>query len=264
LSTAFCVRHLFLCLTQKNIGNIFLRALSIEFINIRSINSMENTQMHKKTQLGMTLIELLVVMTITGIVVTGLFSIFQAHHIIALKQEETTLMQQELLAATTQIADDLRMCGYSATGAPGFGFIHKPATGSPDYGRGTNETSVYCTLDWTGDGTLNENGIGSSSEHIAYRLNVANNGSPKPQTDNVLRKYDTGAVHWQPASTNIEALRFAYFDADGNPIADPGANTNSIRIVSIELTAAPSENRSNLGIGNRTMRTLVLCRNITR
>ena len=218
--------------------------------------------MHKKNQKGMTLVEILLALTITGAVITSIYSVFKAHHTVAIKQEETTIMQQELLAATTQIADDLRMCGYSAKGEPGFGFVHEPGAGSPYYGRGTNESSVACTLDWNGDGTVNENGTGSSREHVAYRLNVANNGSPKAQPDNVLRKYDTGAVHWQPASTNITTLHFTYFDADGNLIADPGANTNSIRILRIELTAAPSENRSNLGIGNRTMSTVVLCRNV--
>jgi prepilin-type N-terminal cleavage/methylation domain-containing protein len=220
--------------------------------------------MHKNFQNGMTLIEILVSITITGIIITGVFSIFKTHHAIAIKQEEMTLMQQELLTAAAQISDDLRMCGYSAKGTPGFGFINKPEVGSPDYGRGTNETSIACTKDWNGDGTVNENGTGSSLEHVAYRLNVANNGSPKPQPDNVLRKYDTGSVHWQPASTNIAALRFSYFDADGSPIADPGTNTNTIRIVRIELTAAPSEDRANLGIANRTTSALVLCRNISR
>lgn len=219
--------------------------------------------MCKKLQSGMTLIELLVIVTTMSGVIACLYSIFQSHHRIAIKQEETTLMQQELLAAITQIADDLRMCGYSVQGTPGFGFTHRPATENPDYGRATNETSIFCTLDWNQDGTVNENGAGSSREHIAYRLNVANNGSPKPLPDNVLRKYDTGAVHWQPTSTNIAALRFAYFDADGNPIGNPGANAGSIRIVRIELTAAPSMNRSNLGIGNRTMSTSVLCRNVS-
>ena len=217
--------------------------------------------MHTKKERGMTLIEILVAMVISGLVISALYSLFQTHHRIAIKQEETTLMQQELLSATAQIADELRMCGYSAHGAEGFGFAHMPTTGSPGYGRATNETAVYCSLDWNGDGVINESGSGSLREHVGYRLNVSNNGSPKPIPDNVLRKYDTGAVHWQPAHTNIGALRFAYFDADGNVIADPSANTGRIRLVSIHITAIPSATHEHLGIGNRTMTTTVACRN---
>lgn len=219
--------------------------------------------MHKKTQSGMTMIELLIIISIMGAVIACIYNIFQSHHRIAIKQEETTLMQQELLTAITQIADDLRMCGYSAQGTPGFGFTHRPTPESPDFGRATNATSIFCTLDWNQDGTLNENGTGSSREHIGYRLNVTNNGSPKPVPDNVLRKYDTGAVHWQPACTNIAALRFAYFDDEGNLIANPETSADAIRIVSIELTAAPSENHAHLEIGNRTMSTRVMCRNMS-
>lgn len=217
--------------------------------------------MHIKTERGMTLVEILVAMAISGLVISAIYSLFQAHHRIAIKQEETTLMQQELLSATAQIADELRMCGYSAHGADGFGFAHMPDTGSPHYGRATNETAIYCSLDRNGDGVVNENGTGSLREHVGYRLNVSNNGSPKSDPDNILRKYDTGAVHWQPAHTNIGALRFAYFDADGNAIADPSANTDIIRLVSIHITAVPSATRDSLGIGNRTLMTRVECRN---
>jgi len=217
--------------------------------------------MYKSNQSGMTLIELLVTMAVSTMLITAIYSLFQTHHHIVLRQEETTLMQQELLSATSQIAEELRMCGYSTTGASEFGFAHMPGTGSPDYGRATNATAVYCNLDWNSDGVVNESGSGSLSEHVGYRLNVSNNGSPKPIPDNVLRKYDTGAVHWQPAHTNIGALRFAYFDADGNAIADPSTNTNRIRLVSIHITAVPSTTREHLGLGNRTMTTTVACRN---
>lgn len=217
--------------------------------------------MHTKKERGMTLIEILVAMVISGLVISALYSLFQTHLRIAIKQEETTLMQQELLSATAQIADELRMCGYSAQGAKGFGFAHMPDTGSPNYGRATNETAIYCSLDWNGDGVINENGTGSLREHVGYRLNVSNNGSPKSDPDNVLRKYDTGTVHWQPINTNIGDLSFTYFNAADNVINDPNANMESIRSVRVEITAIPSPSRSGLGIGNRTMSTTVWCRN---
>ena len=218
--------------------------------------------MYKKNQSGMTLIETLVAMAVSTVIVTAIYSLFQAHHRTAIRQEETTRMQQELLSAISQIAEELRMCGYSENGEDGFGFAHMPGIGSPEYGRATNATSIYCNLDWNADGVINESGAGSLSEHVGYRLNVSNNGSPKSIPDNVLRKYDTGAVQWQPAHTNIGALRFAYFDADGNAIADPGTSPDRIRLISIHITAVPSATREHLGIGNRTMTTTVACRNL--
>ena len=213
-------------------------------------------------QSGMTIIETLVAMTITGLIITAIYSLFQVHHRMAIKQEETTLMQQELLAATSLIAEELRMCGYSPTGAPGFGFAHLPNKGKPDYGRATNETSVYCTLDSQGDGKIDESGSGSMRDHVGFRLNVLNSGAHKTDADNVLRKYDTGAVHWQPQCTNIGNLRFAFFDANGVIIQDPGSNTNKIRMVEVRVTAVPGMDRTKLGIGNRTLTTRVCCRNL--
>ena len=214
------------------------------------------------TESGLTLVELLVAMAIMAGVLAGISSLFAVHNRMAAKQEETTLMQQELLSSVARMAEELRMCGYSPTGKAGFGFVHAPGTGSPDYGRATNETSVYCTLDWNGNGELSENGTGSSFEHVSYRVNTLNSGARKSPPDNVLRKYDTGAVHWQPSSTNIADLRFAYFDANGDPIPDPGGNTDRIRMVRIEATAVASSARAGLGINNRTMSTNVWCRNL--
>lgn len=212
-------------------------------------------------QSGMTLVETLVAMAISGLIVSAIYSLFQTHHRIAIRQSQTTLMQQELLSAISLISEELRMCGFSAHGASGFGFSHKPGTGAPDYGRTTTRSAVYCTQDWNADGTVNEDGSGSLREHAGFRLNVSNDGSTKTVPDNVLRKYDTGAVHWQPFSTNVGDLRFTYFDASGTIINDPQTHTQDIRSVRVQITAIPSPFHAGLGIGNRTMSTMVWCRN---
>ena len=213
-------------------------------------------------QYGMTLIEVLVAMAISSLVMGAIYSIFQSHRRIAAKQEQTSLMQQELLSAMSLISEELRMCGYSAQGTLGFGFLHRPEAGAPDHGRATNQTAVYCRRDWNNDGLINESGSGSLREHSGFRLNVANDGSAKAVADNVLRKYDTGAVRWQPISTNIGDLRFTYFNAEGAVIPDPQANPGIIRGVKVEITAIPSPLRASLKIGKRTLSTMVWCRNL--
>lgn len=216
----------------------------------------------RSTQTGFTLPELLVSLAIASLVIGATFAIFRTHHLMAIRQEETTLMQQELLAASSQLAEELRMCGYSPTGARGFGFAHKPGIGGPDFGRVTNGTGVYCTLDLEGDGAVDENGTGSSGDHAGFRLNVSDSGAAKHPADNVLRKYDTGAVTWQPVCTNIGDIRFTYFDEKGDAIIDPTENSDAIRMIEIRITAIPSEERRHLRIASRSMVTRVWCRNM--
>lgn len=215
-------------------------------------------------QSGMTLVEILVAMTISGLIAGAIYSLFQTHNRLAARQSQTTLMQQELLSAISVIAEELRMCGFSEHGSPDFGFSHKPGTDAPDYGRITTGAAVYCTQDWNADGIINDSGSGSLREHSGFRLNVANDGSAKKVPDHVLRKYDTGAVHWQPLCTNIGDLRFTYFTASGEIITDPHARTHDIRGVRVEITAIPDPSHAGLGIGNRTLSTMIWCRNAHR
>jgi len=210
-------------------------------------------------QSGMTLVETLVAMAISGLIVSAIYSLFQTHHRIAARQSQTTLMQQELHSAAALISEELRMCGFSAQGSPGFGFSHKPGIGAPDYGRATTGSAVYCSQDWNADGIANENGSGCLREHAGFRLNVSDAGSAKKIPDHVPRKYDTGFVAWPPFSTNIGDLHLIYFDAGGEIITEPHAHTQNIRGVRVEITAIPS--KLHLGIGNRTLSTMVWCRN---
>ena len=87
--------------------------------------------MHNHSQSGLTLIELLVTMLVSGILISAVYSVFSTHHKMAIKQEESTLMQQELLNAMIRITEELRMCGFSITGSQDFGFSHQSAIGAP-------------------------------------------------------------------------------------------------------------------------------------
>lgn len=222
---------------------------------------MTKSYQQQSGQTGMTLVEILVAMTVSSLIASAVYSLFQTHQRIAVRQSQTSLMQQELLSSVALISEELRMCGFSAQGASGFGFSHKPETGVPNFGRATTQTSVYCTQDWNADGIVNESGSGSLREHAGFRLNVANDGSAKKIPDNVLRKYDTGAVHWQPLSTGIGDLRFSYLDADGEIIIEPQTHTRSIRGVRVQITAVPDPCQAQFGIGNCTVSTTVWCRN---
>ena len=206
----------------------------------------------------MTLVELLIAIVMFGIIITGVYSLFRVHNLMAAKQEETTLMQQELLGTMIQIAEDLRMCGYSPAGGD-FGF---EASGTN--GRGTNATSVYCTKDDNDNGVLDDDDTNATDEHAAYRLNITEAGTPLATPDNVLKRYvaSANATKWDALAINISQLQFTYLDSDGNEIIDPATNSASIRTVQITATAIPSARRANMGIPSRTMTTSVHCRNL--
>lgn len=106
------------------------------------------------TQSGFTLVEVLVTTAIVGIIMTGVYNLFNVHNRMAARQEETTLMQQELLSVMEQISDELRMCGYSSSDMIGLGFSNRDTANDPDYNRATNATSIYCTLDGNNNGGL--------------------------------------------------------------------------------------------------------------
>lgn len=179
----------------------------------------------------MTLVEILVAMVMMGVVITGVYNLFRVHTLMAAKQEETTLMQQELLSAMVQIAEDLRMCGYT-TGGSGNGFN---AT--------SNATIVICTKDPY---------LSSNSTTIGYRHNPGNNAI----------EYMNSTGGWEESSTNISNVVFSYFTIDGNNIPNINATeANRIRAVDITLTAIASAIRSELNIGDRMLSTRVYCRN---
>ncbi len=212
----------------------------------------------RTTERGMTLVELLVAMVVGALVIGAALSLFEHNHRLYHEQDEIVIMQQEMRAILSQMATQIRMAGFDPTRAGGFGFAHRSGIGDPDHGRVTNATAIYFTMDANRDGVLQENGTGSNDEHGGYRLNVQDDGSTKPAPDGVLRCFETGAVTWQPAATNIQSLDFTYFDAQGNATADLSA----IRGVRITVVAAASGKRAHLNIDTRTMTTRVQCRNL--
>lgn len=183
----------------------------------------------KKAQSGMTLVEILVTMVIMGVVITGVYNLFRVHNLMAAKQEETTLMQQELLSAMVQIATDLRMCGYDLPGNSGNGFVQ----------NATNASSVLCTRAPAPD----------NSTQIAYILRANN-----------TIEWMNATSEWVTAAENIADLNFAYLSRNGT-IISAGDEAN-IRFIDITIVASASDERAGLNIANRTMSTRVYCRNM--
>lgn len=193
---------------------------------------------HTLRQSGMTLVELLVTMVILGIISAGIYNIFRVHNLMAAKQDETTLMQQELLSLMVLMADDLRMCGYNPAGGT-FGF-NATQTGA---------TSIFCTSDKNGNGVLDANN--TNPEHLGYRL-----------AGNQIEFFEPESNAWNSTSAVFADLQLRYFNAAGNQIAVNGTNAGDIRFVEVTAIATASAARAGMAIANRTMTTRVYCRNL--
>jgi type IV pilus assembly protein PilW len=170
---------------------------------------------------GFTIIELLVTLALTGIVMVAVYKSLSSQQKTYLAQDEVVAMQQDLRAVMEIMVKEIRMAGYDPTASKQFGFISLASPGSPGFGRYTSSDGIaFCA-----DRDNSPNGIvdSSDSEQVAFRLNVDQSGKAlSPSThDNILRKYSTGAVRWQPLAESIEAIGFAYaIDDDGNSQLD--------------------------------------------
>jgi type IV pilus assembly protein PilW len=184
-----------------------------------------------KRNQGFTVIELLMAVAIGGIVLGSVYSTYTSQQRSYQITEDVTAVQQNLRAAMCLMERELRMAGYDPKNSNQFGF---QAAGS--YGRATNATNVYFTVDRDEEGDVDDNDV----EQIAFRLNGTE-----------LQKYSTGAVPWQTVAENISGVSFTYLDASRNTTAV----LNEIRSVDLSLSAGK-------GGHSRILESRVCCRNM--
>jgi type IV pilus assembly protein PilW len=170
---------------------------------------------------GFSIVELMVVLVLSGMVMLAVYRALASQQRVYVAQDQVVTMQQDLRAVMEIMVQGIRMAGYDPTSSNQFGFISLPSPGSPGFGRHTSSDGIaFCS-----DSDDPPNGLPDSSdlEQVAFRLNVDQSGrslSPGLR-DNVLRKFSTGAVRWQPLAENIEAIGFAYaVDDDGDAQLD--------------------------------------------
>ena len=157
---------------------------------------------------GFTLINLLVSMGISGIVLSAVTTTFVSQSQSYDAQEQVVEMQQNARAAMDIMTREIRMAGYSPTGASLVGVHH-------------HSDKIHIRADITGNGNTND-----PNEDIKYSYDAAN-----------LRIERDAKAGIQPFADNIQVFTMAYFDNNGN------ATTNSadIRQIQITITARTAE-----------------------
>ncbi|MBW2063680.1 MAG: prepilin-type N-terminal cleavage/methylation domain-containing protein [Deltaproteobacteria bacterium] len=164
---------------------------------------------------GFALTELLVALSISSIVVAGIYSAFHSQQKSYVAQEQIAAMHQNLRGAILFMGRDIRMAGYDPTGR---------STAKIETAQGN---LLRITMDMTDDsGTGDPDGdTADSGEDITYSLvDVDGDG------DMDLVRNDTNGVGNQQVAENIDALNFVYLDDDRLPTADP------LRIRSVQVT----------------------------
>ena len=192
----------------------------------------------RRKEHGFTMVELLVAITMLGVVMAAVYTLYKTQQESYVAQDQVVEMQQNVRASLYQMARDFRMAGFNRLRAPNVGgFVAQ----LPDDGTGTtttNSTNVAFTIDQDSNGVIDVN---ADDEQIAYRLDAATSA---------LQKFRVSDDTWQTVADNISALDFVYLDPSGtditaNVIANPTsiyASTNlpyidSIRSVELSLVA---------------------------
>lgn len=169
---------------------------------------------------GFTLVELLVAMTITGIVMAGVYGTYYSQQKSYLVQEQVAAAQQNIRGSMYFLEREIRMAGYDRTRNAGSAILTA--------GRAT----IRMTMDLNGDGDNSD-----ANEDVTYSLYDSGGDG-----DQDLGR-DVGAGN-QPLAENIDAIDFVYLDGADPPnvLDDDGAGNvvasiGQIRSVQITVVA---------------------------
>jgi prepilin-type N-terminal cleavage/methylation domain-containing protein len=191
-------------------------------------------------QRGYSFIELLVAMTVSVILIGGLYQVlFESQATFESAQDQSALRQQARVAVN-QLADELRMAGYDLGSAPE----------RLSY-AGVREIQFVADIDdGSGDAPCDladEIAAGGGAERMRYRV---------VGTDLLLTVDCWDGGSWGneftdlPIASDVQSARalFRYFDEDGNELL-PGAGTLSaanrdlVRLVEIQLDLTDPDNQ---------------------
>jgi len=208
---------------------------------------------------GFTLIELMIVMVISIIVIGGTIQAYQSQQNAQLAQKQVVEMQQNLRAALYFMSRDIRMAGYDPDDSHGAGITSA--------GDGSNSTNrlifTYFKQDAGTDGNDNDNDgtndePGESLQAVEYYLYDFPTSNPDDDLD-IGRRY---GARLNVIAENIASLQFTYLDSAGNAMSSP-ITLSDIRSIQITIQATTDNNViDHTGGNNRTLSTIVKCRNL--
>lgn len=191
---------------------------------------------------GFTLVEMVMALAISSIVLAAVYSVFTIANKNFTTQNVAANVQQNLRSAIRLMARDIRHAGLDPSGSDNFGIA------------AASQTTIQFTMDSIDSGSGVFNGIVDETnfEDVTYNI----------QNGQILQTLYKGKASENTAVliSNIEELKFAYFDADGNDLGNPVADLDSIRTVVISMTVKEPAGRDEMVA--RTLTRRVQCRNL--
>ena len=169
-----------------------------------------------KKNSGFTLIELMITMVMASIIMTGIYSIYNAQSTARRNQKVVVDMMQNLRAGIYYMEREIRVAGFDPMQTANAGIT---VAGASD---------IQFTLDDDQDGSIDT--TAGANERIRYTLNG----------DTLQRQNGNGA--FDDLANNIDALQFYYFTEAGTQTT----NLNAIATVQIAMVARGESGESGL------------------
>ncbi len=181
---------------------------------------------------GFSMVEMLLVLAALSILFGAIYSGFERLNRSYTAENVKAAAQQSARIGVEMMVQDIRLAGLDPLGIAGAGIVQATPT----------------RLQFTADGNY-DGDVEDEFENITYELN----GTRLEQSNH---------LGTEVLLDNVSELRFAYFDADGQPIAeaDIASRRPDIRVIEITLTInRPAGNNPEV---SRTYTTRVRCRNL--
>ena len=193
---------------------------------------------------GFSLIELLMAMTISGVVVGGIYSVYLTQQKSYLAQQEIVALQQSLRAAMQLMERDIRMAGYTPYEESSAGI----QTANTNAIRFTLD--IHDGVDNDSDGRTDEfDEIGNGDDDTADIGEDITYFRGDPDGDGVFDLYRRDAFLGvdQILAYHVDALDLVYLDKAGSVTSDLG------KIRSVQVTMVARTGRPDRGFRNNTI-----------
>ena len=208
------------------------------------MNFVKSTLNIVKGKRGFSLNELLVAMVIMSVVSSAIYGVFSISGRSYTTQSVTADVQQSVRSAMELMLQDIRVAGLDPTASGNFGIelaeAEKLRFTSDSIDAGLNDFN----------GTLDD----TNAERITYVRQST-------QLNQILYE-TTDSESSAPLISDVQDLKFTYFDADGNDLGSPvpPAQLSDIRTINVSITVEEPAGRN--APVRRTLTNGVKCRNI--
>ena len=208
------------------------------------MNFVKTTPNLAKGKRGFSLIELLVALVIMSVVSLAIYGVFSVSSRTYTTQSVTAGVQQSVRSAMEVMLQDIRAAGLDPTASGNFGI------------ELAEDVKLRFTSDSIDAGLNDFNGVidDTNAERITYVLQGT-------QLNQILYE-TTDSEKNGPLISDVQNLKFTYFDADGNNLGSPvpPLQLADIRIINVSITVEEPAGRN--APVRRTLTNGVKCRNM--